>query len=193
MSYDFEVWKTIDRYNGYFAVSNYGRIKQYERVVRNGRGKRVIKEKIFDKISKNHQGYCFVTVSVKGKPINLYLHLEVGKAFIPNKWKLPQINHKDENKENNCVWNLEWCTAKYNTDYGTCIKRRSEKQKGVSRYWQNKPILCYKDGVLVYEFNSLTEASETIGCRLNQISEHLNRPLRHKTVKGFVFKYKEVA
>lgn len=68
--------------------------------------------------------------------------------FVDNTDNLPQINHKDENKSNNCVSNLEWCTAKYNTNYGTCIKRRSEKQiynnnrvKAVAKIGDNGEII----------------------------------------------------
>lgn len=175
-----EIWKPVVGYEDRYLVSNLGNVKSlyYNKLV-----KQTLTKHGYYTIGLYKHQKCFLT----------FVHRLVAQAFIPNPNNLPQINHKDEVKTNNIVTNLEWCDAKYNTNYGNCIKKRSEKQKGVSRYWLNKEILCYKDGVLVKEYNSLTEAANDIGCKINQISEHLKRPLRHKTVKGYVFKYKEVA
>lgn len=177
-----EIWKDVKGYEGLYEISNKGNVKSLNY------NKTGIEKELKQAI--NTHGYCFVQLSNRKKKL---IHRLVADAFIPNTDNLPQVNHKDENKLNNCAENLEWCTAEYNTNYGTCIKRRSDKQKGKSRYWQNKQIVAYKDGTLYKEYKSITDAANDIGCKMNQISEHLNRPLRHKTVKGFVFKYKEVA
>jgi len=112
-----ELWKPIPEYEGYYEVSSYGN-------VRNVRTGRVLKP-------LNNHGYKRVNLS-KGNVQKLYqVHRLVAFAFIPNPEGLPQINHKDENPNNNCVENLEWCTPLYNVRYGTGVIRQSMKRKGV--------------------------------------------------------------
>lgn len=65
------------------------------------------------------------------------VHILVAKAFIPNPDNLPEVNHKDENKENDAADNLEWCTSKYNSNYGTC-KERWRKAMQSSGAWGEK-------------------------------------------------------
>lgn len=175
-----EIFLPVIGYEDRYLVSNLGNVKSlyYNKLV---------------KQTLTSQGYYTVQLYRHQKSFLTGVHRLVAMAFIPNPDNLPQVNHINEIKTDNRVENLEWCTAKYNTNYGDCIKKRSEKQKGISRYWQNKPILCFKNDILIKEYDSITEAANDIGCRLNQISEHLNRPLRHKTVRGYTFKYKEVA
>lgn len=105
------------------------------------------------------------------------VHRLVAKAFIPNPNNLPQINHKDENPLNNCVNNLEWCTAKYNVNYGTKIQRTIEKQL--------KPVLQYDlNGNFIKKWNSLKEAREFYN--LTNISECCKK---HTIGKGFQWRY----
>ena len=137
----------------------------------------------------------------KQKCFQTFVHRLVAQAFIPNPNNLPQVNHKDENPLNNCVWvnedgsinydksNLEWCTAKYNTNYGTCIKRRSEKQKGVPRPSAYKKILIYKNNEIVKVCEGAISASEFLGCKPATIYNHIYNPQRKKTVKGCVLRY----
>ena len=108
------------------------------------------------------------------------MHRLVAKAYISNPDNLPQINHKDENIRNNCVNNLEWCTAKYNCNYGTRNSRRAESQsKEVSQY--------SKDGKLIATYKSTKIASENTGIgRFNIINVCNNN---HKTAGGYVWKY----
>lgn len=68
-------------------------------------------------------GYIQVGVWYNGKPCTYNVHRLVAEAFIPNPDSLPEVNHKDENRANCNVENLEWCTSKYNTNYGTCIDK----------------------------------------------------------------------
>lgn len=70
-----------------------------------------------------------VSIYKGNKRSTIRVHDEVAKAFIPNIWKLPFVNHRDENKANNCIWNLEWCTHQYNQDYGTRNQRISKTMK----------------------------------------------------------------
>lgn len=182
-NYEFEEWKPIEGYENYLAVSNYGRIKQYERIVNSGNGaKRIIRERILDKVYKGSNGYSYVCPRINGDNFTLWIHLSVAQAFIPNRWKLPQINHKDENKENNCVWNLEWCTRLYNTNYGTRNERISEKMKQI----KGKPIRQYTlDGQFIAEYDSLVDASKETGILKTSICNCLKG--RSKNSGGFLW------
>lgn len=110
---DKEVWKDVKHYEGLYKVSNHGRVWS---VHKNG----------YKKINTKENGYKFVQLYNNGKMRNEYIHRLVAMAFIPNLRNLPQVNHKDENKSNNCADNLEWCDKKYNANYGTAISRRVE-------------------------------------------------------------------
>lgn len=83
------------------------------------------------KLKPNNSKNPYYTVHLRhnGKRIAKNIHRLVAEAFIPNPDNLPQVNHKDECKHNNNVDNLEWCTALYNTRYGTGIKRAIANRK----------------------------------------------------------------
>lgn len=114
-----EIWKDIQGYEGLYQVSNLGNVKNKIQPY-------LKQEKIYKKFS-NSNGYLFVGLRKDKKRKFKYIHRLVAEAFIPNPNNLPQINHKDENKQNNCVNNLEWCTNKYNQNYGTIKERKKEK------------------------------------------------------------------
>lgn len=110
-----EIWKDIDEikgidYTGLYQVSNLGRVKGLK-------NKHILKQRL-----KNN-GYCVLTLCKENKPKTYLVHRLVAEAFIPNPNNYPQVNHKDEDKTNNCVDNLEWCTKEYNMNYGTLIER----------------------------------------------------------------------
>ena len=105
-----EIWKPVLGFETVYSVSNYGRVK-------NNRTGVILKPVLQSK------GYYQVFLSVNNKCVHRFIHRLVAEAFLSNPNNYPQVNHKDENKANNCVWNLEWCSAKYNTNYGTGLKR----------------------------------------------------------------------
>ena len=92
-----------------------------------GRVKSLYTNKILKPINK--KGYMFVTLAEGGKQYNRAIHRLVAKAFIANPNRYPTINHKNENKANNIITNLEWCDAKYNSNYGTAIERREATKR----------------------------------------------------------------
>lgn len=105
-----EVWKDIPGYEGYYQVSNFGRVKSLDRTVIDKNG-RVMKYKgVILTPQLNEFGYEKVVLIKSGKRKNFKIHQLVAIAFLDNPDNLPCINHKDGNKRNNMVSNLEWCT-----------------------------------------------------------------------------------
>ena len=119
-----EVWKDVIGYEGLYKVSNKGNVHSVERKDSIGRkiGGRLLKP-LPDKV-----GYLRVNLCKNSKVKTRFIHRLVAEAFIPNRNNYLEINHKDENKTNNYVENLEWCTRKYNANFGTAIKRASKTQ-----------------------------------------------------------------
>lgn len=117
-----EIWKNIEGYPNY-QISSIGRVKSLERNIVKGRGGLYkIEEKIL-KGGKDGKGYLFVHLYKNRKQKNYYIHRLVASAFLDNPNNLLEVNHKDEDKTNNQLTNLEWCTSQYNNNYGTRNER----------------------------------------------------------------------
>lgn len=136
-----ELWKAIPGFNGDYYISNRGRVfsrKEYQ-----GEPNR------FLAICSAGTGYSAVYLQKDGKHCLRYIHRLVAEAFIPNPNGYPCVNHKDEIKQNNNVENLEWCTYKYNANYGTVLQRLS--------IIRGKPVAQMKDGKVVKIWQSVAE------------------------------------
>ena len=135
-----EQWHDIAEYEGLYQISNFGRVKSISRTI-DRHGLTNIPDKIMNP-STNIKGYKVVQLSKDGIRTTYFVHRLVAKTFIPNPTNLSQVNHKDEDKTNNKVDNLEWCDGRYNINYGTCLQRRSEHfKKKVCQYsLDNTPI-----------------------------------------------------
>lgn len=116
----------IEDFEGLYQTSDEGRVKSLARdiVYKDGRIRHQ-EEKLLKPITDSG-GYLYVQLYKDGKRENKKIHQLVAIAFIPNPDGLPQVNHKDEDKANNRVDNLEWCTHEYNSNYGTRNKRIAE-------------------------------------------------------------------
>ena len=118
-----EEWRDIKGYEGLYQVSNLGRVKSLERYVWNGKAYAHKNEKIMS-LDKLKNGYLTANLYKNNISKRHYIHRLVAQAFLSKSEKHTEINHKDENKANNCIDNLEWCTHKENMNSGTCIERR---------------------------------------------------------------------
>ena len=128
------VRKPVKGYEGYYEVDNLARVFSISRSVSvndNGR--------IYDKPIGSRQmrqalhsnGYKVVSLTKNGITKTVFVHRIVAEAFLENEQGLPMVNHKDEDKTNNLLENLEWCDAQYNTLYGNGRKKRLKKIRGV--------------------------------------------------------------
>ena len=107
-----EIWKDKKDYEGLYMVSNWGGVKS----IKFG------KERIL-KLTKDKDGYLIVNLYKNNKSKTFKVHRLVAEVFLPNPNNLPQVNHKDENKQNNIYTNLEWISHIDNIRYGNCIEK----------------------------------------------------------------------
>ena len=165
-----EEWKDIKDYEGLYQVSSEGN-------VRNKHGKVIAKE-LF-------KGYLRVHLWKNGKSKHHFIHRLVAEAFIPNPDNKATVNHKNENKTSNEVWNIEWMTHGENTNYGTRNERCSNKQRNDIN--KSKPIFVYsfKTGEKMFYFPSIQEAKRVLG--VGNVQKVINGI--YKQEKGYTFKY----
>ena len=111
-----EIWHPCAGFETHYEVSNLGNVRSIERFANNGHnnGVRKLPSKVL-KPALGKSGYLLVTFSVDNTQSSQNVHRLVARAFIPNESNKPQVNHKDGNKQNNCLDNLEWATASENT------------------------------------------------------------------------------
>ena len=115
-----EIWRDGKGYEGKYQVSNMGRVWSIK-------GQKYLK----GTIAKS--GYVYVHLTAKnGKAVKERLHRLVAIAFLENPNNLPAVNHKDENKLNNSLDNLEWCSHQYNCNYGTRNQRITESRRATN-------------------------------------------------------------
>ncbi len=169
-----EIWKDIPGYEELYAVSNYARVKSYQRsrVWRNG-VMRVYPERIL--IPALKKGYPFVDLYKDGKCKQFTIHRLVAQVFIPNPDNLPQVCHKDDNPLNNRVDNLFWGTQKDNHD--DChIKGRAYKPK--------RPVT---NGIQIFESSS--EASRQMGVNRANITQCCRGNKKNTHAGGYKWSY----
>ena len=184
-----EIWKPVKGYKGIYEVSNTGIVRSLDRTVKVS-GKRTQRRKgIIISSHINHKGYLTVSLSKNGKNKRTSIHRLVATAFIPNILNLSQVNHKDENKLNNCVENLEWCTNEYNSRYGTKGKRTGEKNRNNKS--TSKPIYQYNfNGELIKMWPSAGEC-ERKGINHTGISQCCNGKIN--SCNGYIWSHKKLS
>lgn len=177
-----ENWKRIEGFNEIYEVSDLGNVKTIEHLSNSKSGNKVhLYPSKIKAQQKTKSGYMTVGLMDGKKARPVMVHVLVATAFLENDdpQNKTQVNHIDENKENNCVWNLEWCSPKYNCNYGDRTKKIKEKKQ--------KPVEGYdKNGKLVYRFKSIKEA-EILGFSNSHICACCKG--KRKTHKGLNWKY----
>lgn len=160
-----EIWKDIEGYDGFYQVSNLGRVKS-------------VKSKYLRKLNLTHDGYCKINLSSNGETHWFRVHRLVAQAFIPNPENKPEVNHIDEDKTNNNVDNLEWVTRKENANHGTLYTRLSKIN--------GKPVICVESGVT---YDSISQCARLMNIQQSSISQMLSG--KRKSAGGYTFKLKE--
>lgn len=182
-----EVWRDIEGYEGLYQVSNLGRVKSLGRFRKGSGGQMVLVKEKFKIHHDNGHGYKVVSLYKNNRVQTVYVHRLVAAAFIPNFANYEQVNHKDENKSNNRVGNLEWCTPKYNSNYGTARIRNSALTRNHPN--TSRPVLQFDmNGKFIKEWPSLREPQR---CKIAS-SSSISRVCRgiEKQANGFIWRYK---
>ena len=194
-----EDWKGVKGLEESYQVSNLGNVRSLDRILIDKNGnKHTFKGKILKQCTDKY-GYLRV---------NLYnnhchrkfvpVHRLVAEAFIPNPDNLPQINHKDEDKTNNCVENLEWCDDTYNCNYGTRNERIGDSNTNNPKYSKWVIKLSTKNEIIHF-YPSAKQAERETGVSANLIYQVCNqkpyikggRQYQNHTAGGFIWKYVE--
>ena len=158
-----EIWINIPNYDGKYQISNYGNVRKLQ--------KNSIR---YIYLRKDTRGYIQVRLTKNDVTKNYLVHRLVAQAFIANPNNLLEVNHKDENKENNNVENLEWCNRQYNNDYSL--------SKKVVQYDKNNNYIA--------EYKSIHEASKQTGICMIHISQCCRNLKHYNTAGGYKWKFK---
>lgn len=171
-----EIWKDVEGFEGFYQVSNYGRIKSFRESNRfYGQTEHLLSPTV------TANGYESVTLYISPKERHKFLvHRLVAQTFIPNPNNYDAVNHKDENKRNNHVDNLEWCTLSYNNSYGTARIRHS--------ITSGTPVQQLTlEGYPLAIYNSVHIASQITGIPKHGIKECCSG--KTKSSNGYIWKY----
>ena len=158
-----EIWKDVKGYEGYYQVSNMGRVKSM-RVLKTPKNGKICRKNVFLSTKASHdKQYITVALCRDGEKKPIQVHRLVAEAFVPNPNSLPFVNHKDENPSNNCADNLEWCTHEYNLQY-SMERNKPYKTKRERPKNELLPLCAYTlSGEFVGRFDSVWDAIEKLG------------------------------
>lgn len=178
-----EVWKDVPEFEDSYQVSNLGNIRSKDRFVKTcGGGVRLAKARNI-KPAKCVNGYLEAQLSKDGTRRVFLLHMLVTSLFIPNPNNYAEVNHKDENIQNCRADNLEWCTSKYNANYGT----RNARCKESNKKYERSVIQYSKDGEFIKRWDCIADASRATGADESAIIRVCTN--RQRTSLGFKWEY----
>ena len=164
-----ETWKDIDGFNGLYQVSNYGKVRSNF----HGKGYRILKPSI------NSPKYYYITLyDGFGKRKNIQIHRLVAEYFLNKIEGKECVNHKDCNRLNNCVDNLEWCTSKENNIHARINNRFPKKETGEHDNGRSKIVLDMQTGIY---YNSCKEAAFFKGITKANLSHMLRGKIKNKS------------
>ena len=175
-----EIWKDIEGYEGYYEVSNLGGANSFDRTVKRRDGINIKIKGRAMKLIINNKGYCETSLCKLCISTNKRLHRLVAEAFIPNQENKPCVNHKDGNKSNNNVDNLEWCTHKENMKHAW--------DTGLIPSHRKSPVSQYdKQGNFLKNYRTIAEAAK----RNNTLSTYISRCCVGKlhSAGGYLWEY----
>ena len=174
------VWKTYPGID-FLQVNQFGEVRTVDHYAtrKDGR-KQFVKGRIL-KQQRSKGGYMYVSTHVNGKPVYLLIHRIVATCFIPNPNNYPEVNHKDNNRTNNNVDNLEFCTRQYNQDY------RKNFGTSAAEMFGRPTIAVNPKTSEVFYFESQHEAARQLGFNSSSINNAIKG--RRKTIRGHWFCY----
>lgn len=182
-----EIWKDIKGYEGIYQVSNKGNVKSLKRIVKTWNAYKTLYDRLL-KAYTSKNGYLHVVLRKDNVAKNYNVHRLVAEAFIPNTENKSQVNHIDEDKTNNCVYNLEWCTPKENINYGNSLKKRAYTQRitgcQINNKSTSKKIRCIQTNKV---FPSIREACRTFNLDASTVSKVCKG--KKRATKGWSFCY----
>lgn len=202
MKNSIEKWVDVPGYEGYYQVNNYGKVKSLQKTLPCYGGHRTTNERIL-KSAFDKDGYQKVVLVKDRSKKNWQIHRLLMISFeVPNPYNCSIINHKDENRAHNFIFinpdgtvneklsNLEWCTPKYNSNYGNC--KNKQRQARYNNTHQSKPVLQYTlDGTLINEFPSQGQAYRETGVFQSNISMACLGKSHNNIAHGYIWKFKE--
>jgi hypothetical protein len=187
-----EIWKEIEGYEGYYQISNFGRVRSVDRLIPfKGRPRKHKGCVIKGSLSGRNRDYVTVILKKRGECKNFNVHRLVAIHFIPNPDNKPTVNHKNGNKQDNSVSNLEWATYKENINHAQKMGLFVNNFKGYQphRNKNNEHVYQYSlDGYFIMEHFSILEAARANGIPKSGISR-VCRGLQ-KSHYGFYFSKK---
>lgn len=174
-----EVWKDIVNYEGFYQVSNLGRVRSLDRYDNRG----IFHKSQIIKPKEHPRGYYGISLWKEGKQSQFLVHRLVAQAFIPNENDMPDINHRNENKTDNRADNLEWCDKEYNNNYG----QHHEKHNSAIGWYMRSVIQLSSDGETIATYPSVSEAARSIGVSAKAIRLCISG--KNKKCGGYRWKY----
>lgn len=189
MEQSIEIWKDVVGYEGYYQISSFGKVKRVSRIG------------CFGNLIKEHpiavyegERYMLVTLNKLGKKRPNLLHRVIAQAFIPNPDNLPEVNHKDGNRLNNSIENLEWCTSSENQLHAYKIGLQINPwigKKGIKHPCSKPVVKLSIDGKEIERFDSVRDAARSVKAD----ESYLSHCCRNKNRKagGFKWKYASIS